>query len=234
MHPQFEPPDEIRRRLLDRRGRLHVFDRFHPPATALVVIDMQDGFLAPGAPSEVPAAREIVPAVNRLAATVRAAGGVVAWSQATFPDGAAHGGWPEFFRDLVPPAIAGAILDALSAGAPAHRLWSGLEVAAADLVFPKRRFSAFTRGASGLEAFLRQRGIDTLLVAGTMTNVCCESTARDAMQLGFRTVMVSDANAARSDAEHAATLVTFLQSFGDVLTIEEVSALLAGGAADIG
>ena len=108
MHP-FSMPDDIRRRLTARRGRLHLFDHLDPESTALVVIDMQNGFLLSGAPSEVPAARGIVANINRLAAAVRGAGGVVAWSQATSPADDPHGGWPEFFRDLVPPPVAGLI-----------------------------------------------------------------------------------------------------------------------------
>src|SRR5256885_16126071 len=56
-----------------------------------------------------------------------------------------------------------------------------------------------------------------VLITGTVTNVCCESSARDAMMLNFRTVMVSDGNAAMTDAEHSATLATFYAIFGDVM-----------------
>ena len=69
---------------------------------------------------------------------------------------------------------------------------------------------------------------DTLLVTGTLTNVCCESTARDAMMRDFKTVMISDANAARSLADHLAGLRTFVQVFGDVRSTKEVVALLEG------
>jgi len=70
------------------------------------------------------------------------------------------------------------------------------------------------------------RSIDTVLIAGTMTNVCCEASARDAMMDGFKTVVVSDANAARSDAEHTASLATILQFFGDVRSTADVMELL--------
>ena len=70
------------------------------------------------------------------------------------------------------------------------------------------------------------QGIDTLLIAGTKTNVCCESTARDAMMLDFKTVMLSDCCAALSDEEHRATLETMIQQFGDVMTLDEALAAL--------
>ena len=61
-----------------------------------------------------------------------------------------------------------------------------------DLTVEKNRFSAFIQGSSDLAAVLRGRGLDTILITGTVTNVCCESTARDAMMLNFKTVMITD------------------------------------------
>ena len=80
---------------------------------------------------------------------------------------------------------------------------------------------------SDLPARLRERSIDTVLIAGTMTNVCCEASARDAMMDGFKTILVSDANAARSDAEHVASLSTVAQFFGDVRTTDEMLGLIS-------
>jgi ureidoacrylate peracid hydrolase len=100
-------------------------------------------------------------------------------------------------------------------------------VAKDDLRAVKERYSAFIPGSSDLEARLREREIDTLLIVGVATNVCCESTARDAMMLNFRVVMVSDACAATSDAEHAAALGNVYLFFGDVQTTDEVVAILA-------
>ena len=62
-------------RALARRGRLHPFEDLDPARTALVVVDLQNGFMVPGQPAEIAQAREIVPAVNRLARATRAAGG---------------------------------------------------------------------------------------------------------------------------------------------------------------
>src|SRR5216683_648080 len=70
-------------RALVRRGRLHPFDDLDPAHTALVVVDLQNGFMAPGQPAEIAQAREIVPDVNRLARATRAAGGTVVWLQNT-------------------------------------------------------------------------------------------------------------------------------------------------------
>jgi ureidoacrylate peracid hydrolase len=95
----------------------------------------------------------------------------------------------------------------------------------------KKRFSAFIHGSSELDAHLKRLGIDTLLIAGTTTNVCCESTARDAMMLNYKVVMVHDALAAYTDAEHNATLSTFYMIFGDVQSVDDVAQSLTRGAA---
>ena len=81
----------------------------------------------------------------------------------------------------------------------------------------KYRFSAFLPGASELPERLRARGFDTVLITGTVTNVCCESSARDAMMRNFRVIMVSDGNAAMTQAEHEASLTAFYLTFGDVM-----------------
>jgi ureidoacrylate peracid hydrolase len=105
-------------------------------------------------------------------------------------------------------------------------LWADLDTRPGDLTVQKTRFSAFIQGSSNLEATLRTRGIDTVIVSGTVTNVCCESTARDAMMRNFRTIMVTDANAANSDDLHNAALIAFYLKFGDIMPTEVVVSLL--------
>ncbi len=210
-----------------RGGRVHVTTRLDPARTALVVIDMQRAFTKDGAPSGSGETTSVIPAINAIAAALRAGGGHVAFSRATF-DASEDGGWPGFYRRMVEPGLAQGILAALREGDELHALDPGLEVAPSDFVFPKCRYSAFAPGASPLPAWLEARGVATVIVVGTLTNICCESTARDAMQWGYETIMVSDANAARDRAAHAATLRTFLEFFGDVLTKAQVIALLKG------
>ena len=72
-----------------------------------------------------------------------------------------------------------------------------------------------------------------MLIVGTVTNVCCESSARDAMMLNFKTIMVSDGNSAHSDAEHAATLAAFYAVFGDVMDTDMTIACLRKNAARV-
>ena len=95
-----------------------------------------------------------------------------------------------------------------------------------DRIVTKKRFSPFIIGASDLHGILQGLGVENLVVAGTATNMCSESTARDAMMLDYKVVMVEDANAARYDDDHLAGLTSFYQSFGDVRTTDDVIAML--------
>lgn len=224
MHPS-EISAEITARIIQRRGRLHVFEEIDPAKTALVVIDMQNAFMAPGMVNEVPVAREIVPNINRLAAAMRAAGSPVAWVQMTLADDKGVN-WEHFFDHIVGGQFGEKLLEQLTEGGEGHQLWPELDVRPEDWRVRKNRFSAFIQGSSDLEQRLRAGGIDTVVIVGTLTNVCCESSGRDAMMRDFRAILVSDANATRSDAEHLAALTNFIQVFGDVRSTNEMIALV--------
>jgi len=157
---------EIIERVLARRGRLHLYDRLEAQRTALVVIDMQNAFVAPGAPIEVPGARAIVPAINRLAAELRRRGVPVIWVlHQNAPDG---GDWERFFGCFVAPENRSRAARALAAGSELQRLWPELTVQASDVVVTKNRYSALIPGASSLADVLRAKGIDTLLIGTGM------------------------------------------------------------------
>ncbi len=76
--------------------------------------------------------------------------------------------------------------------------------------------------ASDLPEKLTAAGIKNVVITGMLTNMCCETSARDAMMLDFRVVMVPDANAARFVEDHTIGFSTVFQSFGDVMTVDEV------------
>jgi len=211
---------EIIDRVMARRGRFHIFDSFDPARTALLVIDMQDTFCAPDSPAEVPVSRSIVESINRLARALRARGATVVWILHANTRRGEKSDWEMFFNHIVADDVRLRTIDSLLPGR--QSVWSGLEQGNDDLTVFKNRYSALIHGSSQLEPLMRNLGIDTLLIAGTKTNVCCEATVRDAMMLDFRTVIVSDCCAALSDEEHRATLETFIQQFGDVMTADEV------------
>lgn len=202
------------------RGTLHPFTEFHLPATALVVIDLQNLFLEPGSHLEIPAARGIVPAVNSIAIEVRRRGGTIVWVQNHKPSGdqALHALTSKIFGE----AANAYSTRQLALDAHGYQLWPGLDVDPDDLGVVKTRYSALIPGASDLDERLRERGIDTLLIAGAATNVCCESTARDAMMLGYRVVMLADATAAQTKLEQRASLLNIARCFGDVYTTAEI------------
>ena len=230
MH-KIDIPQYITDRVTRTRGKLHAFDTLVGPSTALLVVDLQNVFMLPPYPTEVPVAREIVPNVNRLAQATRATGGVVVWIQMTHTENDKKT-WSVFYDDVTKTANRGDALKGLSRGSHGQALHEALDVKPADLKVEKNRFSAFIQGSSDLDKLLKERGIDTVLVTGTVTNTCCESTARDAMMLNYKTVMLSDANAAATDDEHNATLANILRIFGDVMSTDEVIARLTPAKAN--
>jgi ureidoacrylate peracid hydrolase len=215
----------VTERVEQRRGGLGVFDRLDSRRTAHIVVDLQNGFMAPGAVAEIGEAREVVPVVNRISAALRAAGGLVVYIQNTF-DEAAIRTWSVFFDHFCSPARRARMIEAFTPGAEGHALWPGLEVQPEDLQVRKRRFGAFAPGASDLHAILQERGVDTLIITGTASQVCCESTARDAMMLNYKVFFVADGNATFTDEEHSATLSAMAYTFCDVIESDSLIGLI--------
>jgi ureidoacrylate peracid hydrolase len=214
-------PEAVIAQVKAQRGRLNRYDHLVGRKTALVVIDLQNAFMLPGMPVEVATAREIVPNVNKLAAATRAAGGKVVWVKMNLE------GQSEAWRVFFDGDPRRATLAELTPGARGFELHADLDVRPEDAIVVKRRFSAFIQGSSDIDRHLRDLGIDTIVIVGTLSNVCCESSARDAMMLNYRVVFVSDATAALSDADHNATLASIIRVFGDVATTDEAIALLS-------
>jgi ureidoacrylate peracid hydrolase len=216
-------------RVVGRNGREHVYADLDPDKSALVVVDMQNAFMLPGvAHALCPMATEIVPNINRLAQTVRDTGGTVVWIKTVFVEEVLES-WSTYF-EMVKPQLREKRIRALTAGSRGHELWAGLDLRPQDAIIEKRRFSAFIQGSSRLEEFLRGKGIDTVIVTGTVTNVCCESTARDAMMLNFKTIMVTDGNAAVTDEDHNAALGAFYMHFGDIMSTDMLIECLTNNA----
>jgi ureidoacrylate peracid hydrolase len=182
--------------------------------------------MEPSAPVEVPTAREIVPNVNRITQAVRDAGGTIVYLR-FMTDASALASWSAFYDAMFSPARRDVMKTAFGPDSHHFALWPQLDVQASDWIVDKTRFSAFVPGACDLDERLRSAGIDTLIVTGTLTNCCCESTARDAMQRDYRVIFVSDGNGTLTDAEHNATLVNMVTLFADVMTTDEVVACAA-------
>lgn len=218
MH-RYVVPESVKDRVLRRQGKLVSHDTIEAGRTALIVVDMQNFFVAEGAALEVPLSRAIVPNINRMAQAMRAQGGTVVWIQMTAVGALEH--WANHYRHMLTPAGVEKRLAGLDEASDAFRLYPALDVLPTDLRAKKVTYSAFMPGKSDLVAQLEARGIDTVLITGTATNVCCESSGRDAVLLDYRVIMLSDGNATWTDEEHAGTLNTFMLFFGDVMTTDE-------------
>ncbi len=215
-------PGYVIERIMAKRGRLEVFDTFEAPKTALLVIDMQNFYVA-----EVDTAISIVPNINRLAAACREKGAPVVWVIMRCAENeGAPSQWQIYHEYFFTEAKGRNHLTKLSPGNEGYEIYPDLEVRDEDRIVTKRRFSPFIVGASDLHDILQGLGIENLIVAGTATNMCSESTARDAMMLDYKVVMVEDANAARYDDDHLAGLTSFYQSFGDVRTTDQTIEML--------
>jgi len=227
MHKFTLPPAKIARSIANR-GMAHPFGTLDPAKTALIVIDMQNYFVAPGAQGEIAIAREIVPAINRLAQAVRAAGSHVIWVQNSTNN--TRESWSVMANHLMTPARAANRWAEMDEAAEGFKLWPALNAKPQDVYVIKKRFSAFIQGSSDIESYLKRNSIDTLLIAGTASNGCCEVSARDAVMLNYKVVMISDASATYTDDMHSNCLQFFYLVYGDVLTTDEAIAGLAATA----
>jgi ureidoacrylate peracid hydrolase len=218
--------EAVRDRLQKRRGRVAVFDRLNARKTAHIVVDLQNGFMGPGQVGEVPMARMIVPNVNRISAALRAAGGTVAFTQHT-ADAEAIRSWSVYFDHICGPEQRARMIEAFTPGNPGHALWPELDVEREDLIVRKRRFSAFVPGSSDLHTRLQEHDIDTLIISGTVSQVCCDSTARDAMMMNYKVFFIADASATLTDAEQSSTLSAMAHIFCDVRDTQSMLGLIA-------
>lgn len=208
-------PEKIVRKVVARRGRLHAFEILDPKATALVVIDLDEATVG-----NDDASQRMIGTVNALACVVRQAGGVVAWVLSRM------NAMPKHFSAILGDELATRYFNDGQTGGPGARLWAGLQREEADVVALKTGASAFFPGKCDLKTQLDTRSIDTILIAGAVTNICCESSARDAAELDYKVIMISDALSGQAHGLHEATLATFYRIFGDVRPSEEVMRLL--------
>jgi nicotinamidase-related amidase len=200
-------------------------DAIDPKKTAMIVVDMQNDFVAAGAAMETPAARAVVPKLAEALKICREAGiKVIYTAHVHRRDGSDMG----LFDDMHPPI---ANRDALVDGTPGINIYPELAPAAGEHVIKKHRYSGFF--GTDLDIILREWGVDTVIISGTTTENCCHATARDAMFRNYRVVFLSDATAtydypdrgfgAMSNADvHNATLVILAASTAHVMSVEDM------------
>ena len=189
-----------------------------PQKTALVNVDMQNCFVA-DSPISAPDGLAVLARINQLAKVCRRAGILVIHTAFVLrPDGSNIG----VLAETSPPAKAGIF----NKGSESAALHPSLLVDANDIVLEKPRFGAFH--GTDLELIFRSRGIDTIIISGIATNICCDTTAREAMVRDFHVFFLSDGTAAAgiggaiADELQRATLTTLGFLFAQVLTVDEM------------
>ncbi|SFD67291.1 ureidoacrylate peracid hydrolase [Bosea sp. CRIB-10] len=207
-----------------------VEERLAPQRAALIVVDMQNDFCAPGGYVEgigkdVSGLATIVPALNVLLASARSAGVPVIWLTACYEE------------DAIPPSMIaqkrriGTSLICCERGSWGAGFF-GVSPEPGEPVFEKHTYSGFSN--PGLEQHLRALDREALIFAGVQTNVCVESTLREAHSRGFDVVIVQDAVASHAAKQHQATLANVGFLFGDVVTAEAIERAWAASPAGAG
>lgn len=194
-------------------------ERLRDPA--LLVIDMQNDFVRQGAPLEVPDARQTIAPIRRLIEAFRARQRPIIftrffdreepnlmwhWSPQCWPDvKSCWRGFERSYPDCAGPRDCSAVIDELAP--EAH-----------DIIIDKYGYGAFHD--TDLDQRLKALGVASLLVTGTVTQICVEETAREAFHHGYPTTIVADAVSSYAPDLHAATLKNFAMKFGWVADTE--------------
>ncbi|KXB06114.1 isochorismatase [candidate division MSBL1 archaeon SCGC-AAA382C18] len=158
-----------------------------PGRTGLLVIDMTNEFLKAGSPLEVPAGRKMIPRLKKVIETCRTEDVPIIYTRHVLRENGSNAGLLEEFYQAVKDEKAHV---PCSDGVKIHEEISPEKK---DIVITKHRYSAFYE--TDLDSILRNMGIDTLVIGGVLTNLCCESTARDAMFRDYRVIFLRDCNA---------------------------------------
>lgn len=202
-----------------------------PAKCALIVVDMENDFIAPGAPMETPAGRAMLPNLKRAINFCREAGArVIYTTHAHRRDGCDAG----MFATLWPPIASKA---GLVDGTRGIEIYDEIAPKPGEIVVKKHRYSGFY--GTDLDIILRGWGIDTVVISGVTTENCCHATARDALFRDYRVVFLSDATGTfdypdvgqggmSAAAVHQAVLVILSVSTAHVMKVEEFVARTKG------
>jgi len=195
--------------------------------TALIVVDMQRVFCEPEAELYVPSTEAITPRIKRLTDVCRNSGiPVVYLRHIVRGDGSDVGRMKDMYPDVD---------EVLARDNPMVEIIPQLAPLTGDVMVDKPFYSGFH--GTDLDTILRSRDIDTLIVCGTVTNVCCDTTIRDAVHREYKVIALSDASAAMpypdlgfgevsAEEVHKVALTTFAYEFGEVTTTDNIIARL--------
>jgi len=177
-----------------------------PGRSALLVIDMQRYFAG--------MASGIIKPLVSLIECCRDRGVPVIYTRHGHEDPAKDGGMlGQWWGDLI------------MAGSPEAEIIDELAPRGSDIIIPKKRYSGFYK--TDLDSRLRAMGVEDLIIGGVMTNLCCETTARDAFVRDYRVFFLIDGTATADEELHIATLKNLAFGFAYLAAVEEIAAHIA-------
>jgi len=193
-------------------------ERCSPEVACLIVVDVQNDFCSPrGAAAQrgldIGAAVETVPRLVRLIEEARRVSLPVVYIKTTHSEWTDSPSWLYRKPDNIDDKTC-------REGTWGVEFYDGIAPLAHERVVTKHRYSSFIN--TDLNTVLKAKGVESVLVTGVTTNVCVETTARDAFMYDYYVTLVSDCSAAYNQALHEATLQNIRQHFGTVATSGEV------------
>jgi isochorismate hydrolase len=172
---------------------------FNVNSAALLVLDMQNYFMDPESHAHVPSGRAILPNIRSLVGFFRGAGRPVIFTRHSLKPGEDPGIMGRWWRDNV------------REDTPESAIIESLDVKDSDAVIRKTRYSAFV--GTDLERMLKSKCVESLVIAGLTTHLCCDSTARDAFMKDFAVFFVVDATATWTEDLHVSSLKALSDGF---------------------
>jgi nicotinamidase-related amidase len=218
---QFEGEEEFIRFIEEgyQHGDRHFAFEIKPSETALIVVDLQEDFVHPSRPMCVPEAYRQIPRVKALIQGCRDLKVPVIFTEHTIAQDCA-GSYYEYWDQIADGAV--------KEGAPGTRVYHELAPQPQDrIINVKHTYDSFA--GTDLDYILRDLGVKTVIISGTLTNFCCEATARGAFALHYNVVFGSDVCATQNAFQHEATIRTMRYGFARVLDHQTMLKLMRSG-----
>jgi len=201
-------------RAIEKLGKRRDDFEIEPSKSALMVIDMQEYFLSADSHAFIPSSKAIVPNIERLLKAYRKIGHPVIFTRHALKNDDEPGIMGRWWADVI------------REGDSFSKITSVLRPLKSEVVLRKTRYSAFQ--GTDLEKLLRERGIESLVITGLMTHLCCESTAREAFMKDFEVYFIVDATVSQYEELHLSSLKTLSDGFAIPLTTDELLRKLGG------
>ena len=183
-------------------------EKFIPSRSALLILDMQRYFLEANSHAYIPSAKTIFPRLNALQEAYATSGLPIVWT-----------------RHLNTPADAGSMSrrwrDLIERENPLSEIHPALD-SSSGIIIEKTQYDAFYE--TNLEAYLRERDVEQILISGVMTHLCCETTTRSAFVHGFDVFFLIDGTATYNEDFHRATLRNLAHGFATLVLCEDILA----------